>query len=242
MTEPPKKIIHSMDLYSGGGTGDFTQELPIEWDILVAASDRCLMGRVRGFVEREIVRETPASCLWRLWNYELGEFGIFEVRKIRPGWSQVTFSGLDFKGLESDERWEIKKRHMRDVIDAYYFLLAQEDIYPPKTEIPTNAEQAAMPAEGPYNGTEMPAEATQEGPSGKNIQKIKDNCPVHGSSAWLEHKKIWQQVRELSDKGFTAPAIQKKLIENKKINYPIKKIRQCIKEGRMELLVSLPGD
>lgn len=131
MDEFPKKIkTYSMDLYSGGGPGD-TRELPIEWDILAAASARSLVGRVRGWLENEIIQKTPASVLWRLWNYELGEFGTFEVRKIRPGWSQVTFSGFGFPPNFPDKIQEFKlKQHMQDSIDNYYFMLSQENIFP----------------------------------------------------------------------------------------------------------------
>lgn len=126
---PKKRKTYSIDLYIGG-SGSFSAELPVEWDVLAAASDRCLVGRARGFVEREIVRTTPASSIWRLWQEDLGEFGTFEVRKIRPGCSQITFSGLGLLAGFPDKKREIKlKQHMRDIIDTYYFLLSQENIF-----------------------------------------------------------------------------------------------------------------
>jgi hypothetical protein len=91
------------------------------------------MGRFRGFIERDfvknkIVRKTPASAIWRLWRDDSDEFGTFEVREIRPGWSITTFSGLGSQGLLSDKEWKIKTDHMQNIIESYYFMLSQEDI------------------------------------------------------------------------------------------------------------------
>jgi hypothetical protein len=118
-----QKNKYSFDLYRGNGIGPFPRKIPIEWDVLAAVSNDCLVGP-RGFVEREIVMTTPASVIWRLWNCELGEMGTFEVRKTGAELSQITFSGLDFQALLSDEEWEIKRRHMRDIINAFYFHLS----------------------------------------------------------------------------------------------------------------------
>jgi hypothetical protein len=111
------------------GSCGYTRELPIEWDILVAASTRCLRGPA-GFLETEVVGTTPASCLWRLWQTELGDLGAFEVSKLANGRSQISFSGLGFQGLLSDKKYKIKQEHIKRVIDNYYFRLSQENIFP----------------------------------------------------------------------------------------------------------------
>ncbi len=121
-------------------------ELPVEWDVLAVASDECLEGRAPGFVERERIRDKPGLVLWRLWNDELGELGAFEVRKLGPKRSQITFYGLGFQGKESNEKWQFKKEHIHRVIDSYFFMLSQENIFQSEEadkqeEKPTNSEE-----------------------------------------------------------------------------------------------------
>lgn len=113
------------------GYGEFEKEIEVEWDILSAASHSCLAGRARGFIEREIIQQTPASITWRLWMKDLGEFGTFEIRKIRAGWSNIHFSGIGHfiaTGLSNDQI-EIKKQHMNRVIQSYFSALSQENIF-----------------------------------------------------------------------------------------------------------------
>jgi hypothetical protein len=124
------------------GYAEFTREILVEWDILAAASHSCLAGRASGFIEREVILQTPASMTWRLWTKDLGEFGTFEVRKIRAGVSQIHFSGFGSTIDLSKEQRETKKRHMKNVIDLYFFLLSQENIV--ADDAPFVEEKAAV--------------------------------------------------------------------------------------------------
>ena len=72
-------------------------EIPVEWDILVSASDTCLDGYAPGFVEKEVVKQLPASITYRIWQNELGELGTVEIRKLRSGISQIYISGVPLK-------------------------------------------------------------------------------------------------------------------------------------------------
>ena len=121
------KIIESADPYSGWM--GHSKEINVEWDILAAASDRCLAGRARGFIKADIIRSTPASVLWSLESHDLGSMGTFEVRKIRPGWSQIHFYGIGSMIGLSDDQAEIKKRHFQDVVTSYYDMLSNENIF-----------------------------------------------------------------------------------------------------------------
>lgn len=112
-----------------------THELPIEWDVLAAVSEDCLTGREKGFLEKEVVKETAASVVWRLRHHDLGDFGTFEVRKIRTGWSQIRFSGFEFMTQVSDEQREVKNKHMHAIIISYYYMLARENIWTGRTQI-----------------------------------------------------------------------------------------------------------
>lgn len=152
------------------------KEIKIEWDILAAVSDRCLAGMANGFLEREQIKslETPASMTWRLWTRDLGEFGTLEIRKIRAGWSSIHFSGIGrliATGL-SNEQIEIKKRHMYDVIDSYFSMLSQENIF--IDDASTAADQSAG----------------QENPEIKKINKL--------VNMWIERGWIRQKGYNLS--------------------------------------------
>lgn len=83
-------------------------EIPVEWDILVSASDTSLNGP-RGFLEKEIVKQLPASITYRIWNNELGELGTIEIRKLRQGLSQIYISGVSLNSEDSAPVWLRKK-------------------------------------------------------------------------------------------------------------------------------------
>lgn len=83
-------------------------EIPVEWDILVSASDASLNGP-RGFLEKEIIKQLPASITYRIWNNELGELGIIEIRKLRQGLSQIDISGISLNSEDTAPIWLRKK-------------------------------------------------------------------------------------------------------------------------------------
>ncbi len=69
-------------------------QVPIDWDVLVAASHSCLDGYARGFVEKEIINQLPGNIIYRIWQQDLGELGTIEIRKLRAGLSQIKPSGI----------------------------------------------------------------------------------------------------------------------------------------------------
>lgn len=68
-------------------------EFPIEFEVLVAATEACLPGYAPGWINFESKRETPGSIVYRLWQDQLEDLGTVEVRKLRPVLSLVTFKG-----------------------------------------------------------------------------------------------------------------------------------------------------
>jgi hypothetical protein len=102
-----------------------THDIPVEWDALAAASANCLVTP-RKDLQKEVVSELAASVTWHLWQRDLGDFGTFEVRKLRAGWSQIYFSGF---GAVSGEQREAKQRYMQQIISAYYQRLMKENIW-----------------------------------------------------------------------------------------------------------------
>ncbi len=113
--------------------GTFSWRIPVEWDILAAASTSWLSEIKKTRFVEEKAREKSHSVTvlgnsWQLWNYELGEMGTLYIRKISLERSEIFFSGIGFQGLMSDEMWEIKKRHMMDIIKSYFFWLEKEKI------------------------------------------------------------------------------------------------------------------
>jgi hypothetical protein len=135
MDEFPKKTkTYSKDLYTGidlniDGSGRCLMEIPVEWDTLVDVSDRCMMRRIPGFVERKVVIPMRAGVLWQLSTEDLGDLGTLEILKIRPKWSRITFSGLAFLAGYPDKRLECEQ-YIRNIIKTYFFMLSEENIFP----------------------------------------------------------------------------------------------------------------
>lgn len=114
-------------------------EIPVEWDILVSASDASLNGP-RGFLEKEIIKQLPASITYRIWNNELGELGTIEIRKLRQGLSQIHISGVPLNSEDTAPAWLRKKSEWekrtqetmkgltkKDAIQAYLKISKQRD-------------------------------------------------------------------------------------------------------------------
>jgi hypothetical protein len=131
--------------YRTGVNHTIQRDIPVEWDVLAAATPKCLVYKKADFkmdtwLEIEKTDETPVSVTWRLWSELLGEFGFLEVRKIRAGFSCIEFSGiwmLDdmfFRGGHK-EMWNVKIERHREIVDNYFFMLAEENIYT-KSEVP----------------------------------------------------------------------------------------------------------
>ena len=130
-------LQRSYDLYylnlAGGEDGDgraeeaqsLVHDIPVEWDVLASASKNCLVTP-RKDLHKEVVSELAASITWRLWQRDLGDFGTFEVRKLRAGWAQICFSGF---GSVGNEQREAKQRYMQQIIGAYYQRLMKENIW-----------------------------------------------------------------------------------------------------------------
>jgi hypothetical protein len=83
-----------------------THELPVDYDVLVGASEKCLKGKVNGWVEIEKINETIASTTYRLWQKQLGELGTIEIRKLRDRASQVAISAVNSALFSAEwEKW-----------------------------------------------------------------------------------------------------------------------------------------
>jgi len=79
--------------------------VPLPWDVLVSASDSCLKGYAPGFVEFEIVKQLPASIIYRLWQSELGELGTVEIRKLGTSNSEIDISGVPTNSVDTAPMW-----------------------------------------------------------------------------------------------------------------------------------------
>lgn len=125
----PNQEIETDDPERREKNNGLVHEMPIEWDTLAAASADCLTGRKKGFLEKELVSQIPGKVIWHLRHRDLGDFGTFEVRKLRAGWSQICFSGYEFIGLAGSELRQAKHKHMQQIISSYYQLLMKENIW-----------------------------------------------------------------------------------------------------------------
>lgn len=63
--------------------------LPVEFDVLVAATNVCLRGYAPGWVEYDDPKIMPGSATWRISQNELGSLGDITIRKLPRGESQV---------------------------------------------------------------------------------------------------------------------------------------------------------
>lgn len=80
-------------------------ELPVEWDVLAAASESCLDG-FAGTASHEIIRQTPASVIFGLKTVDDGsDLGTVEIKKIRAGFSELHIRGIPL-GAEKWPEWE----------------------------------------------------------------------------------------------------------------------------------------
>jgi hypothetical protein len=81
-------------------------EIPVEWDILVSVSHKCLNGYAQGFVEKEIMNQMPASITYRIWQEDLGELGTVEIMKLRVGFSEIIISGVPLNSVDNSPMWK----------------------------------------------------------------------------------------------------------------------------------------
>jgi hypothetical protein len=79
--------------------------IPLPWDVLVSASDSCLKGYAPSFVEHEIIKQLPASVTYRIWQNELGELGIVEIRKLGISNSEIHISGVPSNSVDNAPMW-----------------------------------------------------------------------------------------------------------------------------------------
>jgi hypothetical protein len=122
-------------------------EIPVEWDILVSISHKCLDGYARGFVEKEIINKLPASTSYRIWQEQLGELGMVEITKLRAGFSEIRISGVPLDSADNSPMWKkiepewdkkkrdtLKENLSRDESMTQYGVVLDE-IYKIKAEI-----------------------------------------------------------------------------------------------------------
>src|ERR1041384_7427267 len=84
--------------------------LPISFEILDAATERCLPGFAPGFInfKKDSEDSVPGSMTVRkLWQGDLGDMGTVSVEKLRIEESQIDFSGP--KSASDDEAMDYAK-------------------------------------------------------------------------------------------------------------------------------------
>jgi hypothetical protein len=134
-------------------------EVPVDWDILAAASDSCLNG-FGGIAKHDNFSPTSASIIYNLHLIiDSSDLGTVEIRKLRTGLSLISISGvpLDAESLpdwdkplqelqgkpreiilealrERDRKLQKRRAQLKDtqaiVIKAYFARLRQENIWP----------------------------------------------------------------------------------------------------------------
>lgn len=106
--------------------------VPIEWDVLISISGRCLKGRCADFIQADVVQVEiipqilPAIAIWRLFSHSLGEFGTVEISRCGVCESEIFFTGLPHSLTLPPELQTAKEQHYRAIKDSYFFMLLQE--------------------------------------------------------------------------------------------------------------------
>jgi hypothetical protein len=146
-------------------------QIPVEWDVLAAASDSCLAGYAPGFVNYQVIKQTPASATYRLWQDELGELGTVEIRKLRVGLSEIHFSGLPLLAEESKQQRVRKEAHLKDVQKAYFNRLEQEQIWKESATVDKDSENDSDGLKEVFDAIDKAAAETQR------VKKRRESIP-----------------------------------------------------------------
>jgi hypothetical protein len=190
-------------IVSSGAELDFRSsihEIPVEWDVLTAASNGCLKNLDIDGLEVKLSSQIPGSVVWQLRDQDYGNFGTLEVRKIGKGWSQIRFSGFEFVNDVDYSQREEKNARMRHIVSTYYELLIQENIWEQRP-------QAATP-----NLVDAQAD-----------QKWKPWLHIPDKNNHRELVKLWSegwQAKEIAAKFSTKPQTVYNIISSLRKQYP----------------------
>jgi len=106
---------------NGGSTW---RDIPVEWDVLGAAVERCLQNTPAGFVECRLLHRAAHSMVFRLSHKELGDLGLLEIYRLRAGESDLRLMGI-YGGAFTDAQRELLERHVKHLRSLSQGLRAQ---------------------------------------------------------------------------------------------------------------------
>jgi len=105
-------------------------EIPVEWDVLEAHSEKCLNGFAPNYVDKEVIKQKSVSTTYRIWQEDLGELGTVEIIKLRDGFSEIVISGVPMDSVNNSPMWlKIKPEWDKKKSEALKSSLSEDEYW-----------------------------------------------------------------------------------------------------------------